>query len=188
MTTTELDLMQLASSGQKLARVDDVDYLSVHVVLSWPSGGAPTVYCAYGDWLTTPAARLAAKDQALAELQALNERQAAAVLELKRRASAAEARIKELEAQAKAADPGPCPDCGKHEWHSVKALQMHRQRAHQGMVARPRAPVQLAEDDQGWRCAEPHCTGAFTRDLHNPAYCTQHANIHMTTNGHEIAA
>jgi hypothetical protein len=43
-------------------------------------------------------------------------------------------------------------------------------------------------DDQGWHCAEPHCSGAFTRSLTDPAYCTQHAKTHAATNGHEIAA
>lgn len=193
MMPDDLDLMQLASSGQKLARVDDVDYLAVHVVLAWPATGAPSVYCTYTEWPGTHAARLAAKEHEIAELAAGLERYAAEAVEQAQRAEAALARVAELEQRLaerpkpQPSDPGPCPDCGKHDWHTARALQMHRQRAHQGMQAGPRrASIELVGDDPTWRCAEPHCAGAFTRSLSNPAYCTQHAKLH-SLNGQEIA-
>jgi hypothetical protein len=164
MMTDTLDLMQLASAGQKLARVDDTDYLAVHVVLACAADGTPTVYCAYHDWAATPIARLAVKEQEIAELAAgLAERPPAET------------------------DIGPCPDCGKDGWKSAQSLQMHRQRVHQGMQAPPRKPIQQLDDDPAWRCAEMGCAGAFTRSLSDPAHCTQHASVHAT-NGHEIAA
>jgi hypothetical protein len=192
-----LDLARLASTGQTLARVDDVDYLSAHVVLACPSDGAPTIYCPYSDWRRTPIARLAELLRSSAEFQAQAEANAREVVRLSARVAELERRLtappetpkqnqeKMFQAQSAALtnDPGPCPDCGKHDWLSPRALQMHRQRAHQGMTnSRSAAPP---ADDQGWRCAEVGCTGAFTRDLHDPAHCTRHA-VH--TNGVEVAA
>jgi hypothetical protein len=191
MMTDTVDLMQLASAGQKLARVDDTDYLAVHVVLAWATDSTPTVYCAYHDWAATPIARLAVKEQEIAELAAGLERYATEATGQARRAESAEARVRELEAQLAERPPaetdiGPCPDCGKDGWKSAQSLQMHRQRVHQGMQAPPRKPIQQLDDDPAWRCAEMGCTGAFTRSLSDPAHCTQHASVH--TNGHEIAA
>ena len=101
--TDDLDLMQLASRGQKLAREGDTDYLAVHVVLAWASDGTPTVYCAYHDWHTTPIARLAAKDQELSELTALAERNAAEVVRLA-------AEVTRLQAQLAAHTEPPPPE------------------------------------------------------------------------------
>lgn len=202
----QFDLTSLVTSGAPLARVDDTDYREIALVIAVPPGGTPTIYCPRAAWPQSHAARLAARDQEIAELAAGLERYAAEATAQAQRAAAAEARVKELERQlvappetpkqnqermfqaAPPADPGPCPDCGRHEWHSGRALQMHRQRAHQGMAAGPRrAPL---PDDQGWRCAEKGCTGAFTRDLHQPAYCTAHAKLRALehANGVEIAA
>lgn len=203
------DLMEIAGAGQLLARDGDTDYLAVHVVLAWPQGGVPALFCAHADWPHTTIARLAEKEREIAELASGLERYAAEATEQARRAEAAEARIKALEAQIAApppemprdnqaaqfkaqaaylndAPPEPldepiiCPDCGKGGWKSAKALQMHRQRAHQGMVA-VRVPVQFVEE-LGWRCAEPGCTGAFTRSLTEPDFCTLHAQ-RQSTNG-----
>lgn len=225
MMPDDLDLMQLASTGQKLARIDDTDYLAVHVVLAWPSGGVPAVYCAYADWATTPIARLAAKEAEIAELAAGLERYAAEATDQARRAESAEARLKELEqqianqaaslidlsaklaakdaqapetpaqnqgrmlhAQHAALDPEPiiCPDCDESGWKSARALQMHRQRAHQGMQT-PQQSKQFVED-LGWRCAAKGCPGAHARDLHDSAFCTLHASRRQLTNGHEVPA
>lgn len=203
-----LDLTQIAGQAELLASIDDTDYLAASVVLMRSTSGALRLFCAAVDWPSSLPARLAAKETEIAELAALNERQAAESLMQAQRANAAEARIKELEAQlARAgddtakqnqeamfrtqhealADPIVCPDCGKDGWLNARSLQMHRQRVHQGMVAVrvPVAPLQFVEE-LGWRCAEPGCSGAFTRDMHDPAHCTKHAT--RITNGHEIAA
>lgn len=190
----ELDLMQLASSGQKLARLDGTDYLAVHLVLAWESGGVPSVYCAYQNWPTSPIARLAAKEEEIAELAAILDKWAQETTVQTQRAEAALTRVAELEMQlAERQEPPPadliCPDCGKGGWRSAKALQMHRQRTHQGMVAMPHAPAQPLQfvEDLGWRCAAKGCAGAHARDLHDPAFCTLHAQRQIT-NGQEIAA
>lgn len=210
MMPDDLDLMQLASAGQKLARLDDTDYLAVHVVLAWAADGTPTVYCAYHDWAATPIARLAAKDQEIAELAALAERNAAEVVRLATEVASLQGQLAarsdpaETPAQNQAGmfqaqaayigvessappDPIVCEDCGKDGWKSPKALQMHRQRAHQGMVPirTDLVPTQFVEE-LGWRCAEKGCGGAFTRSLSDPAHCTQHASVH--TNGHHAHA
>lgn len=163
----DLDLMQLARDGDLLARVDDVDYRAVHVVLAWADEDVPSFYCRAADWLTTPAARLAEKDRAIAHLVS--------------RVADLEARLTEQAAAhlsgdtEPSPDPGPCPDCGESGWKSARSLQMHRQRAHQGMVAKKRTTVHLADDDPGWRCAARGCTGAFTRSLTDPDFCSHHA-------------
>lgn len=192
MMPDDLDLMQLASTGALLAKLDDTDYLDCRIVLAWPVGGVPRLYCAHRDWAAMPIARLAEKNQQIAELESTLSRQAAEALKQAQRASAAEARIKQLEQQLRnappaetpsdnqaAPDPPPepiiCPDCGKGGWKNAHALDVHRGRAH--------APAPI---DQGWRCAEKGCAGAFTRDLHDPLHCTQHAQ--RTTNGVEVAA
>jgi hypothetical protein len=209
--TDDLDLMQLASQGQKLARVDDVDYLAVQIVFAWPTDGAPSVYCAQHDWPHSHAARLAARDQAIAELEITLGQQAAESLKQAQRASAAEARIRELEAQLRAAPPLPtpkqnqeamfraqsaaldaqiaeelsCPDCDERGWKSPRSLQMHRQRAHQGMqTAKKLAALQFVEE-LGWRCKAKGCAGAHARDLHDPDFCTLHAS-RTHTNGVEV--
>lgn len=203
--TDDLDLMQLASTGQKLARLDLVEYLAVHVVLAWPANGAPAIYCAYQDWAATPIARLFAKDQEIAELGALAEQSAAEVVKLATELASLKAQLAERESppaeapaqnqarmfakQATALqagetdalpDPIVCPDCDEGGWKSARALQMHRQRTHQGMVAAKRAPAQFVEA-LGWRCAAKGCAGAHARDMHDPAFCTLHAEKH--TNG-----
>lgn len=203
----DLDLMQLARSGELLGTVDGVDYRAVHVVFAWNAEGVPVVYCRYQDWGQSHAAKLADKERQITELGQTLERWAAETLTQTQRASAAEARIKELEQQLaeragpnetpvminggddapKATDPGACPDCGKTGWKNAHALDVHRGRSHQGMQAPPRAPIQLRDDNPNWRCAEKECSGAFTRDLHDPDHCTQHARKEQT-NGVEIAA
>lgn len=51
---------------------------------------------------------------------------------------------------------------------------MHQQRAHLGMIAGKAAPTQFVEP-LGWHCAAQGCHGAHARDLHDPAFCTLHA-------------
>jgi hypothetical protein len=181
MSTDDLDLMQLASQGQPLARVDDVDYVRVHVVLAWRQGGVPTLYCAESDWKATPIARLAEKDREIAALAALNDRLAARVAELELLRAAPpetpaqnQAAMFRAQAAALSADVGPCPDCNETGWKSARALQMHRQRAHQGMQTVKAPPRQFVEE-LGWHCAAKGCTGAHARDLHDPDFCTLHA-------------
>jgi hypothetical protein len=198
----DLDLMQLASQGQTLARVDDVDYVRVHVVLAWAAGGVPTLYCAESDWATMPIARLAEKDRQLAELAALNDCLAAlndrlvarvAELELLRAAppetpaqnQAAMFRAQHATLNEDSADPIVCPDCNETGWKSARALQMHRQRAHQGMQTVKAPPRQFVEE-LGWHCAAKGCTGAHARDLHDPDFCTLHAA--PRTNGQRAIA
>lgn len=180
----DLDLMQLASTGQLLARVDDVDYLSVHTVLAWDRGGAIRVYCAHADWPATLPARLAAKEQEIAELAAGLERYATEATEQARRAEAAERRVAELErqlAERPAETTAPAAParteaadlmcCGR-QWKSAQSLQMHRQRVHEGMQAGKRTPP---DDDTGWKCKVQGCSGAFTRSILEPDFCTFHA-------------
>lgn len=191
----DLDLMQLAATGQLLARVDDVDYLAVQTVLAWDRAGAIRVYCAHADWAQTLPARIAAKEQEIAELAAGLDRYAAEATAQAQRAEAAERRIQALEQQlaAQAAPETPAPAhtgatdltcCGK-TWKSAASLQMHRQRAHEGMHAgRPRTPP---ADDQDWRCKVVGCSGAHARSILEPDFCTYHAKpVHQ--NGVETAA
>jgi hypothetical protein len=195
MSTDDLDLMQPASQGQPLARVDDVAYLRVHVVLAWAAGGVPTLYCAESDWKATPIARLAEKDREIAELAALNDRLAARVaeLELLRAAPpetpaqnhAAMFRTQHTVLHEDSADPIVCPDCNETGWKSARALQMHRQRAHQGMQTVKAPPRQFVEE-LGWHCAAKGCSGAHARDLHDPDFCTLHAA--PRTNGQRAIA
>ena len=197
----DLDLMQLARGGELLATVDDVGYTAIHVVFAWAAGGVPTVYCPYAEWAASSAARLAAKDREIAELAALAESRAQQALDLAVRVAELERQLaapqetpkqnqeKMFSAQALALDknPGSCPDCGETGWKSARALQMHRQRAHQGMVAGKKGqPVQFVEE-LGWHCAAKGCAGAHARDMHDPAFCTLHAQRQFT-NGVETAA
>ena len=192
-----LELDQLAAHGTPLAHVDDVTYLDVALILACPANGTPTIYCPRSEWRATPAARLAELLRSNAELQALAEASASEVVRLAARVAELEAR--ETPAQNQAAqfaaqaayvngdapppiNPGPCPECGKTGWKSGPALKMHRQRAHQGLVAHNGKAAQL-EPDHGWRCNEPGCTGAFTRSLSSPDYCTRHAPAHTGGNG-----
>lgn len=189
MITDDLDLMQLAIQGQLLACVDDTSYRAVRVVFACPSDGVPDIYCAEADWDATPAARMA-------ELLRVNDRLVARVAELELRLAERPAPVTEppvqnqermLRKQAAALlDVGLCPDCDKGGWKSAKALQMHRQRAHQGMIAVriPAQPIQFVEE-LGWKCAAKGCHGAHARDLHDPAFCTLHA-ARQITNGIEV--
>jgi len=199
--TDDLDLMHLASQGQKLGNVDDVDYREVSVVFAWPAAGTPAIYCQRADWPTTPAARLFARDVQLAELAEAFSLQASEALKQAQRAEAAERRIAELEAQLKETPVdaqaeqferqaaylngggSACPDCPA-TFKNERALRMHRQRAHQGMVAGRPAPAQFVEP-LDWRCAAKGCTGAHARDLHDPLFCTLHAQRQLS-NGVEV--
>lgn len=202
----ELDLMQLASQGQLLATLDGTDYLACHLVLAWPRDGVPSLYCAHAAWPQTTVARLAAKEAEIAELAAGLERYATEAVAQTRRAEAAERRVKALESQLAtvppespvqnqaaqlaqqaaylAGDPIVCPDCDKGGWASARALQMHRQRVHQGMVAAGGKAQQFVEE-LGWHCAAKGCAGAHARDLHDPSFCTLHAQRQLT-NGQEV--
>lgn len=199
----ELDLMQLAAAGELLATVDATDYRAVQLVIAWPHSGAPAVYCSYQDWPAMPAAKLATKERAIAELGQALERAAAEATAQARRAEAALARVAALEAQLAAAIPPPaetpaaaqaaqrdrqaayiagdpitCPECGKGGWKNAHALDVHRGRAH--------APPQQFVEELGWRCKAKGCTGAHARDLHDPDFCTLHAAPH--TNGALVPA
>jgi hypothetical protein len=200
----------LLAKGQTLATVDDVTYQAVRLVFACTEDDAPSLYCSLDDWPASHAARLDEKNREIAELESILSRQAAESLKQAQRAIAAEARIKELEAQlaetpaqnqaaqfaAQAAyikdtppdppaDPIVCPDCGKTGWKNAHALDVHRGRTHQAMVAAKATPAQFVEE-LGWRCAAKGCSGAFARDLHDVDFCTQHAA--PRANGHEIAA
>jgi hypothetical protein len=204
MMPDDMDLMQLASTGQKLARLDDTDYLAVHVVLAWAADGTPTVYCAYHDWATMPIARLAAKEQEIAELAAGLERYATEATDQARRAEVAEARIKELEAQLAERAEQPPPETPMQNQTKMLEKQAaslsvedttpaaviqcpdcgkggwkntHALDVHRG---RAHAPQQFVEE-LGWHCAAKGCSGAHARDLHDPAFCTLHAT--PRTNG-----
>lgn len=213
----DLDLMQLARSGELLATVDSTDYRAVHVVFAWDAGGVPAIYCRYQDWAATPAARLADAARQIAELGDTLERWAAETLAQTQRATVAEARIKELEQQLAetprqnqermvhaqsaaldtppgtpaAADPVPCPDCGA-TFKNERALRMHQQRTHQGMVAGKKmspAPA-IVLPEAPWRCAECH-ESTHARSLKDPALCIRCVVTQtdaQLANGHEIAA
>lgn len=77
-----------------------------------------------------------------------------------------------------------CPHCTARP--KLAGLASHIAREHPIIaVPTPQITDVTAYDmanDLGWRCAEPLCAGAFTRDLHDPAHCTQHAS--RSTNGH----
>jgi uncharacterized coiled-coil protein SlyX len=177
------------AQGQTLATVDDVVYQAVRLVFECHVDEAPALYCSLDDWPTSHAARLAAKDREIAELAALADRQAQQVLKLSQRLAALEERLKDVPRTDAPANPLVCPDCDKAGWKSAKALQMHRQRAHEGMVAvrSPTSPPIQYVEDLGWRCAAKGCAGAHARDLHDPAFCTLHAQRQIT-NGLEVAA
>jgi len=236
--TDDLDLMQLASSGQTLARLDHVEYLAVNVVLAWPANGAPAIYCAYRDWAATPIARLAAKEQEIVELAALAERNAAEVVRLAAEVANLKAQLDALSIEAPPAPESgkiPCDYPGCLDWIKPRGMAAHKRQAHgisilgttssgldnapaqnerrkcphctarpklvglaehiarehpyeHSIVAVPSPSVMEMASDLGWRCAEPHCAGAFTRSLSDPDHCTQHAVRVAHTNGHEIAA
>lgn len=170
----DLDLMQLASGGQTLARLDNTDYRAVHVVLAWPDGGVPSLYCSYRDWNDMPVARLVEQERQITELAETVTRQAAESLKQFHRAIAAETRIAELEraiadwaaAPPQIAPPGTdarlpskhapipasggtekrvaCDHCSKRIWPDQ--LDKHVAEKH---AAQPRQFV----EDLGWRCA-----------------------------------
>lgn len=148
-------LRDMISRGQKLARVDDVDYLAIELVFAWPPDGSPTIYCVRADWPNTTASRLVARDQEIAELTETLERQAAESLKQFRRAESAERRVAELEQAAQippavalaatgmptdaeavafvapVVDTGQlCETRGRGGWKNEKALAMHQRRAH----------------------------------------------------------
>lgn len=180
----------LTIHGSDVARVDDTTYLLLSAIYAVADGGAPIFYCVERDWLTMPAAKMAVLLRVNAELMAERDAQAARIAQLESQLAAPkETPVKNQErmfhAQAAALDadapPVSCPDCPA-TFKNARALQMHRQRAHQGM----QTPAQSrAADDQGWHCAAKGCTGAFARDMHDTDFCTQHA---QRPNGVETAA
>lgn len=176
----------LLDQGQLLCRVDDVAYVALHLVFACDENEAPALYCACDAWDVMPAARLHAKDQEIAALAAkvrALEAQLAAPVANQAAMFRAQAAYLHDAPPAPEADPIVCPDCGKGGWKSEKALQMHRQRAHQGMIAVRHPPAQFVEP-LGWRCAASGCAGAHARDMHDPAFCTLHAE--PRTNGHAV--
>jgi hypothetical protein len=197
----ELDLMQLAQTGELLTTVDAVAYHAASIVLAWPSSGVPTIYCRHADWPMSPAARLAAKDREIAELAALAEASAGEVVRLASRIAQLESqlavvpketpvknqeRMFQQQAAALDTDGVTCPDCGKADLKNERALRMHQQRAHQGMVAGKPAPAQFVEP-LGWHCAAKGCQGSHARDLHDDRFCTLHAHRQLT-NGTKTTA
>lgn len=179
------------SASVLLTRIDDTDYLAVRAVYAVKGSEPPALYCLESEWEAMPMARIADLHRKVAEL----ESQLAAVLEARPAArepqapdaTPAQNQARQFQAQAAyiGGDVAPCPDCGKGDWKSARALQMHRQRAHQGMIAGKAQPQQFVEE-LGWRCAAKGCTGAHARDLHDPAFCTLHAT--RSTNGHAAVA
>jgi hypothetical protein len=168
----------LATHGAEVAHVDDTAYLTLSAVYACETGKEPQFYCIERDWPATPAARLAALLRTNADLHAERDQQAAQIAQLTQRLATLEQHLKE----SGAVDPGPCPECGKTGWKNAQSLVMHRQRVHSGMQAPPRTQL---DDTQGWRCAAKGCSGAFTRSLTDPDFCTHHAAPH--TNGHLAA-
>lgn len=177
----DLDMMQLASSGQLLATEDATQYLGVHVVLAWTNDGVPTLYCAYKDWAAMPIARLAAKDRELAELAELAEQRAQQVLDLRQQVAALQHQLANREPPTDAPPPKQpyqsggakqriaCEACGKRIWPDLMAKHMAEKHP-----PAPAAPIQLVSDE-GWHCAAKGCSGAYTRSLLEPAFCTYHA-------------
>lgn len=190
MSNTLTDL--LGSAGVRLARLDDTDYLAIHAVYAWPSGGAPELFCLESAWHAQPVARLAELALLAEERAAEVTRLAAEVASLKAQLAARAEQPPETPVQNQAkmlekqmaslsittADPIVCPDCGKSGWKNTHALDVHRGRAH--------APQQFIEE-LGWRCAVRGCSGAHARSITDPAFCTLHAQVDHA-NGHEIAA
>jgi len=196
----DLDLMQLAASGELLATVDGVAYRAASMVFA-DDGGVPRIYCRHADWPTTPAARLFATSRELAELAEITERHAAEVVRLSRRvaelerqlARPAETPVQNQErmfraqqaAQPPPPDPVSCPDC-RAAFKNERALRMHQQRAHLGMQTQTaKAPLAQFVEPLGWHCAALGCHGAHARDLHDTAFCTLHAQRQIA-NGVEL--
>jgi hypothetical protein len=173
----------LLAQGQTLATVDDVVYQAVRLVFACHVDEAPALYCSLDDWPSSHAARLAAKDREIAELAALTDRQAQQVLRLSQRLATLEERLKDAPAPKLPQQTGGvekriiCDHCGKRIWPDL--MEKHIAEKH---PSAPGAPIQLVNDSPGWRCAARGCSGAFTRDLRDPMFCTQHA-VH--TNGVE---
>lgn len=91
------ELNDLIAQGQILARIDDTDYISVHLVFAWQGDSGPTPYCLHADWPETLPAKLAAALRDNNELAEAFSLQAAEALKQAQRAAAAEARVAELE-------------------------------------------------------------------------------------------
>lgn len=90
-------LLEMIARGTVLARIDDVDYVAVRLVFAWPRAGVITPYCLEVDWPQTLPARLADRDQRLAELEAALQSAAELALTQVQRAEKAEAKVAELE-------------------------------------------------------------------------------------------
>ncbi len=141
-----------------LARIDDTDYLAVRAVYAVTPHDPPSLYCLESEWSSTPMARIAALVERVAELES------ALAQQTRERAPIAPA----TDVQRK------CPHCRKRP--RLSNMQAHIAREHpeqRAVIAECVSPT--LPSDLGWRCAAPGCTGAFTRDLHDPAHCTHHA-------------
>jgi len=194
----------IGTHGALLARIDATDYLAVRVVYAVGAGAAPLLYCVEADWSTTQAARLAdllrvnseLRDR-VAELEAkLATRQpppprpapeggkipcdVPGCLDwIKPRGMAAHKRQAHQVSIMGTPVHRKCPHCNARP--TMDGLQAHIAREHPTIAASIPLIMEHA-NDLGWRCAESGCAGAFTRDLHDPAHCTQHAM--RSTNGH----
>lgn len=171
----------LRESGTEIARVDDTAYLALRAVYACTDGQAPSLYCLESDWAAQPVARLA-------ELLRVNDRLAARVAELETRLAERESPPPDPERSIVKHPPSlanggsdkrvVCQQCGKHIWPD--RLDKHMAEKH---PRAPDAPIVLVDTDLSWRCAAKGCSGAFTRDLREPDFCTQHA---AHTNGHAV--
>jgi hypothetical protein len=194
-----------------LARVDDTDYLAVRAVYAVHLDEPPLLYCLESEWEAMPMARIALLQSRVAELEsrltAMRNETPLREIEngkipcdepgcldwIKPRGMAAHKRQAHgISITGARTPPAPaqgqrhkCPHCNARP--KAQGLAEHIAREHADthlIVAVPTRPIIERASDLGWRCAEPGCAGAFTRDLHDPAHCTQHAI--RSTNGHAV--
>jgi hypothetical protein len=109
-------------TGRRLATVDGMDYVQVAGVFRVAPDGEHTFYCALEGWHSSEAAKLAARDQRIAELEQ----------EVARLRSPDRKPITRQPGEKKPSDTPPlvpCPECGK-PFVQGSAMALHRMRAH----------------------------------------------------------
>lgn len=183
-------LIELLRVGQHLATVDGRRYVAVHLVYECPQDGAPSFYCRYGEWASTPAARMAERDRQLAELADLLEQTQQQAVEAERhvqRLCEEKAELEKIITELPAAPAEApkhyrsqdkrieCAICRRKIWPG--RFDKHMQKHTRIDVPPPAEPIEPPTDDQIWRCAECR-TNTFARSLRNPDYCQRCARSH----------
>jgi hypothetical protein len=127
-------------NGERLATIDGVAYIAIHLVYECAPDEPPVLYCPRSEWRATTAGRLAEREREIAELEVTLSRQAEEALKQFRRAEEALARAAELEQELASFRQSPaiavtlphtCPEpgCGR-SFKNAHALAVHRGTAH----------------------------------------------------------